>query len=58
MAVMMGLMGEDPITTNTDLIEPSIAAIKINKKIVVDKRSSIEFDLENDFYSASLYYDI
>ena len=48
MAVMMGLMGEDPITTNTDLIEPSIAAIKINKKIVVDKRVSIEFDLEND----------
>jgi iron-sulfur-dependent L-serine dehydratase beta subunit len=48
MAVMMGLMEEDPITTNTDLIEPSIAAIKINKKIVIDKRVSIEFDLDND----------
>ncbi|MEY4052569.1 MAG: L-serine ammonia-lyase [Chitinophagia bacterium] len=48
MAVMMGLMGEDPITTNTDLIVSTIADIKIHKKIIINKNVNISFDHERD----------
>lgn len=48
MAVMMGLMGEDPITTNTDLMDATIADIKMNKKISINKRVNIAFDFEED----------
>ena len=48
MAVMMGLMGEDPITTNTDLIDATITDIKINKIVIINKNVNIAFDFEND----------
>ncbi len=47
-AVMMGLMGEDPISTNTDLIAEKIASIKTNKSILVNNKLNIPFIVEQD----------
>ena len=48
MAVLMGLMGEDPITTNTDLIASKIDAIRNNKKIFIQNKVSITFEIDRD----------
>ena len=48
MAVLMGLMGEDPITTDIDLIETALTSIKNNKKICFQNKYSIAFNIETD----------
>ena len=48
MAVLMGLMGEDPITTNTSLIANKIAQIKMNHQIHLKAQSQINFTYDTD----------
>jgi L-serine dehydratase len=47
MAVMLGLMGEDPITTDTQLIGPKIEAIKKNHAILLNGKQTILFIYED-----------
>jgi L-serine dehydratase len=48
MAILMGLLGEDPITTNTSLIGAKIASIKQEKSLHLNGQSFIPFDYDVD----------
>lgn len=48
MAVLMGLLGEDPISTDTSLITQKIEAIKSNQFIQLNGTHGIEFNVETD----------
>ena len=48
MAILMGLLGEDPITTDTSLIGSKIATIKQDKILLLNGQSSIPFDYDVD----------
>ncbi len=58
-AVLMGLCGEDPVTTDVDAIAPKIAAIHTQKKIALAGRHEIPFDPQTGvqfLYNESLPY--
>ena len=46
-AILMGLQGEDPVTTDTRLIAQKVQAIKDNQNILLDGVHSIKFDYNN-----------
>ncbi len=46
MAVMMGLLGEDPITTDTQLISSKINAIKLNHSLLLNGKHELFFIYE------------
>ena len=46
-AILMGLQGEDPVTTDTRLIAQKVQAIKEQQTIVLDGAHSIKFDYNN-----------
>ncbi len=48
MAILMGLLGEDPITTNTSLIGDKMASIKQEKSLLLNGQFSIPFDYDVD----------
>jgi L-serine dehydratase len=48
MAVLMGLLGEDPITTDTSLITGKIDQIKNSKSILLTEAQPIHFNYESD----------
>ena len=48
MAVLMGLMGEDPITTDTTLITSKMEYIKKNHQLKLDDQINIPFVYESD----------
>jgi len=48
MAVLMGLMGENPITTDTALITTKIEEIKKEKSIILNGIHAIDFSVENN----------
>ena len=52
-AILMGLQGEDPVTTDTRLIAQKVQAIKDNQNILLDGIHSIKFDYNNQL---GLYY--
>ncbi len=43
-AILMGLLGEDPVTTDTSLITGKVQAIKDNQQIQIDGAHTIPFD--------------
>ena len=47
-AVVLGLLGEDPVTMDCDTIEPKITAIKASKRIKLAGQFTIGFDYEKD----------
>ena len=47
-AIIMGLMGEDPITTNTSLLQEKITEIKNSKILNFNNQISIQFDYNKD----------
>lgn len=48
MAIIMGLRGEDPVTTLTDLIPKKIEEVKKNQSILVNNKKLIPFIYERD----------
>ena len=46
-AILMGLQGEDPVTTDTRLIAQKVQAIKEKQTIILDGRHPIQFDYNN-----------
>lgn len=48
MAVLMGLMGEDPIQTNTQQLIPKLENIQKTKQLRIAGRKQIAFDYEKD----------
>ncbi len=48
MAVLMGLMGEDPITTDTSLINHKVDMIKTNHQLHLNEHKQIEFNYDTD----------
>jgi len=48
MAVLMGLMGEDPITTDTSLISSKIDHIKTSQQLSIQQDNFIAFQYERD----------
>ncbi|MEK0422493.1 MAG: hypothetical protein RLZ95_403 [Bacteroidota bacterium] len=48
MAVLMGLMGEDPISTDTSLITDKIEAIRNSHTILLNRKIQINFDTNID----------
>ena len=48
MAVLMGLMGEDPITIDTKLLIPKVNTIKTNKELLLAGKKVIPFNYEQD----------
>ena len=47
-AVMMGLMGEDPVTCDVDSIASKIEIIRKNKLLYLSESKCIDFDPERD----------
>jgi L-serine dehydratase len=45
-AVLMGLTGEDPVTTDTAEIHPKVASIRLHKKLLLGGEREIPFDFE------------
>ncbi len=45
-AVLMGLTGEDPVTTDTSTIHAKVAAIRLGKKLRLGGEREIPFDLD------------
>lgn len=43
-AILMGLLGEDPVTTDTSLIAEKVQTIKVQKNILLDGLQTIDFD--------------
>ena len=48
MAVLMGLLGEDPITIDTKLLIPKVNAIKSTKELLIGGKKLIPFNYEED----------
>jgi L-serine dehydratase len=48
MAVLMGLLGEDPITIDTKLLVPKVNAIKSTKELLIGGKKVIPFNYEQD----------
>ncbi len=48
MAVQMGLMGEDPVTTDVNLIHLKMEQIKTEKKLKIGNEIKIDFDPKED----------
>jgi L-serine dehydratase len=46
-AILMGLLGEDPVTTDTRLIAQKVQVIKEQQNILLDGVHSIQFDYNN-----------
>ena len=46
MAILMGLLGEDPITTDTQLIVPKIESIKANHSFLLNGKQEVFFIFE------------
>ena len=46
MAILMGLMGEDPITSDTDAIASKIEKITTDKIILLNNKTSLPFHVE------------
>jgi L-serine dehydratase len=58
-AIQLGLAGEDPVTFNTGLIEPTIQAIRLTRSLTIRGEQKIRFDPDEDIsflYSESLPY--
>ncbi|MBL7815130.1 MAG: L-serine ammonia-lyase [Saprospiraceae bacterium] len=47
-AVLMGLLGEDPVTTDTSLIAEKIANIRHTERLLLDGKRLIPFQLSSD----------
>src|SRR6185312_11934373 len=47
-AVQLGLMGEDPVTTDVDLIRSKMLQIATDKKLHLSKEITIDFDPGED----------
>lgn len=47
-AVMLGLLGELPETTDTELVEARIDAIRTQKQLLLNAQHAIDFDIEHD----------
>lgn len=47
-AIVLGLMGEDPVTINCDSIDHKIDLLKTSKKLNLDGRHTIDFDFDSD----------
>jgi len=48
-AILMGLCGEDPVTTDTSLLIKKVDAIKTNGQILLSEQRDIPFIYERDF---------
>ncbi len=48
MAVLMGLLGEDPITIDTKLLIPKVNAIKSTKELLIGGKKLIPFNYDQD----------
>jgi len=48
MAILMGLMGEDPITSDTDAIASKIEKITTDKIILLNNKTSLPFHVEKE----------
>ncbi len=46
-AILMGLLGEDPVTTDTSLITEKVQAIKTQQSILMNGSHAIHFDYSN-----------
>jgi len=58
-AIQLGLAGEDPVTFDTGLIEPTIQAIRLTRRLTIRGEQKIGFDPEEDIsflYSETLPY--
>ncbi len=50
MAVLMGLLGEDPIITDTSLISNKVDRVKASKQIPLNRENTIQFDYDKDVF--------
>src|SRR5579863_2597889 len=58
-AIQLGLAGEDPVTFDTGLIEPTVQAIRLTRRLTIRGEQRIEFDPEADIsflYAEALPY--
>jgi L-serine dehydratase len=58
-AIQLGLAGEDPVTFDTGLIEPTIQAIRLTRSLTIRGEQRIGFDPQEDIsflYSETLPY--
>lgn len=58
-AIQLGLAGEDPVTFDTGLIEPTIQAIRLTRSLTIRGEQKIRFDPDEDIsflYSEFLPY--
>jgi L-serine dehydratase len=58
-AIQLGLAGEDPVTFDTGLIEPTLQTIRLTRKLTIRGERTVEFDPDTDIsflYSEALPY--
>jgi L-serine dehydratase len=58
-AIQLGLAGEDPVTFEVDRIIPYMQEIRADKRLVIKKKTTIDFDSSADIiflYSENLPY--
>lgn len=51
-AILLGLLGADPVTFDVDAINPTIDKIKSSKELNLDGQKKITFDFEKDLFFA------
>jgi L-serine dehydratase len=47
-AIQLGLAGEDPVTFDTGLIEPTLQTIRLTRKLMIRGERTVEFDPDTD----------